>query len=363
MVAIQQNYQVGQLGNGSGGLLPRALMALIKQQARKAEGEHRRRFETPDLLRPRLKGLSAGTVHYGLMISDLPAPHNVLSVMMMIGRAGVQAFDNDTWLPGGRRHSAFLTTHTSAEGAHHYRQYDARGECDFQEDGSSLKWGGDLTITGPYPHYRVTGRYDGWGYDLRLDVTDALTRFIEMPIYHHMGLLAPYTGTITHQGETVEVSGLGTWEYAYGFTPYQLVDLPGLALPWDTFSYQVAVAGDTMLSFGVIEAKGIRGAHGLYERSLDGVTRGYPDSDFTVLEYQDERQPNALGVPCRIPKTVHWQVRDESGEPILDWTGHVDQPFVPGFGQGFIGAYRAEGTYRGRPFNDNVYCEYINPSA
>lgn len=107
-------------------------------------------------------------------------------------------------------------------------------------DGSDIRFGDDLKLTGGYPGYRLTGLLGGVAVELDLRCHDTVSWFFRSPVYKHLSLLTDYRGTLTTDDETVEVSGLCSFEYGACPSPYLAAakPLPDLETTMDTpFTY------------------------------------------------------------------------------------------------------------------------------
>ncbi len=307
-----------------------------------------------------------GCVHYGIMIPDLPAPHHFLACASMLGSTGMRVFDIDfAAQAAGPRQMATIshgTAMTSSNGFHHYA---LNKEMQTKKDGSLLKFGDDVTISGVYPNYRVQSQSDELTVDLKLTATGQITLFAKSVLYNHLSLLTRYEGSIVSQGVEQQVSGLCTYEYARGATPFNFVNkiIPfSKKLPWDFFSYQVIdLDADTQLCLahcGILRYPILTAA---YIRTTQGVSRGIQGSvRFQVLSVEDEPVVDADGIHMLRPKTFRWTIEDQDQEYSLLIDATVDTPWLYGLGRGYLGGYQWQGLKNGQPITGRGYVEYVD---
>jgi hypothetical protein len=308
----------------------------------------------------------AGVVHYGIMIPDLPAPHHFLATMIVIGRAGFRAWDDDTTIKTTARDSVTLSHGTAATSHDPFSFYSARAECELAKDGSLLRFGEDLTVSGLYPTYRLQSRRPGFAVDIELAATGEIAWFIKSPVYDHLALFAQYRGTIEHDGQSSEVSGLCTYEYAAAITPHLLLRraIPGrFKIPFDFFTYQIIDLGSgsrvLLVGTGVNRQAGWLSA---YLRTEDGgVHRIGTQVHFQVLTTQPEAQFGNDAKPMTMPETFRWVVRDQDNTR-LELTGTVDTHWLYA-GMGHISGYSYTGRLDHEPIRGRGYLEYSDRRA
>lgn len=299
--------------------------------------------------------------HYGVMVPDLPAPHRFLACMAIVGTTGSRTFDTDHARVDAPRHSASLVTGTAVtppDAA--FRQYSTRYDCHLAPDGSFVRLGDDLTITGTGRERRVAIGRDGLAVDLDLHLTDAATWFARGPIWEHLSVLTRYTGTISWAGTTEEVAGTGTFEWARSAGVHALVPwaLPArLKAPADTFAYCVIdLDADTQLllsGFGiagrpVLDAAYVRSTAGAAERHVRGVR--------LEVEERGDEVTTPDGRRTRPPRVLHWT----SGDGRIDVVVTVATPLLYGLGTGHVGGVTYAGTLDGRPVSGPGYLELID---
>lgn len=299
--------------------------------------------------------------HYGVMVPDLPDPHRFLACMAIVGTTGSRMFDTDHARVDGPRHSASLVTGTAvtppdAAFAHHSTRYDSH----LAPDGSFVRLGDDLTITGTGRERHVAGRRDGLAYDLDLHLTDAATWFARGPVWEHLSVLTRYDGTVTWAGSTEEVAGTGTFEWARSAGVHALVPWPlpaRLKAPADTFAYCVIdLDPDTQLllsgfgGFGrtLLDAAYVRSTGGAPERHVRGVR--------LVVEERGDEVTTPDGRRTRPPRVLHWTSTDGRVDVVVT----VDTPLLYGLGSGHVGGVAYEGTLDARPILGQGYLEVID---
>jgi hypothetical protein len=337
----------------------RRLLPLL-DRADAAQGEP---FARPGMLVPHTQSRFYGWTHYGVMIPDLPAPHRFFSIMSIIGTPGALAFDTDHALVDLPRHNATVVSGTAATHPRHFAGYSIPRDCEMREDGSLIRFGKEVEISGGYPNYRVRARYGGFALDMRITATDKVSWFLRNPVYDHLSLLSRYRGALSHAGETVAIEGLCTFEYAACVSPYLLRRRPlppRFKAPLDFFTYQVINLDDgpqLLLTQYMLLGRPL--ATVLYARAETEHGRSWRDATFEVLEYQEQPATAPDGRGMRLPQRFRWTARD-GASALLDIEGTVDTPFTYGLGSGYVGGYRYSGRYQGRAVAGRGYIEYID---
>lgn len=322
-----------------------------------------RPFSTPAMLVPHIRSRFYGWTHYGVMIPDLPEPHRFFSIMSIIGTPGALAFDNDHALVDRPRGNATVVCGTAATHPAHFGGYSIARDCDMAEDGSRIRFGQQVEITGRYPDYRIRAGWDGFALDIALTCTDKVSWFVKNPLYDHLSLLSHYQGVVRLGEETQDIAGACTFEYAACPSPYLLRERPlpeRLKAPVDFFTYQIInfPDGEQLLLVQVMLA-GRTLITAAYLRSPGEYSRTLRDTTFEVLTYQSEPAMSPDGKLMRLPRTFRWQAR-EAGQVVLDLTGTVDTPMTYGLGSGYVGGYHYTGMRRGEPVSGPGYIEYID---
>lgn len=317
----------------------------------------RRPFDQPDILRPHVDSKVWSTTHYGVFVPDLPEPYRYVNTMTLIGASGAELFDQDHLAATDARHTTTVLSSTAYDDQHFYRAYDASTECRFAADGSELRWGDELAIDVDLPRVSVRGRYPGFTVDLELEVTDQVSYFVKTPVYDHLSLTAPYTGTV--DGDHVE--GVGTFEYARIRSHQALTrrPIPGpLKLPIDFFTYQIIdIDPTTQILLTDVRARGRTACRLAHVRRLGRPAEVYDDVRMEVLESRD--LVDELGRTMSVPVLLRWTVRDGDAE-VLTIDGSVDSPLRYGHGRGYVGAYTYIGNFADEPVAGSAYLEWID---
>lgn len=299
-------------------------------------------------------------VHYGVMVPGLPEPHRTFGVMSIVGTPGVSIFANDhaiTTTPGD---TAYLVSASAAMRGGTFRTYSIARDCEFAADGSRIRFGDDLSITGRYPDFEVRRTHPDADVSLRLRGTDTVTYFADLRggLYSHWSLLCEYEGTV---GDT-EASGLCTFEYARGVGLHSL-PVPGTPnIPTTFFSYHVlniddrtqVLYGEALLPGGipVIRAANVRG--------LDDHGAEYTDASLTVHAHEAQARETPDGRRMRLPSELTIEARDASGAGVFTLDGKTNGDWAYGLGAGFVGSYDYTGTFRGRSVSGTAYMEYVD---
>lgn len=322
----------------------------------------RKPFTDAHVMRPHLGSRRWGWSHYGFFVPDLPAPYRYMNTMTLIGTTGTIAFDTDVLAASDARDNATVLASTASGGHYHYRAYDARNDCDFAADGSSLRWGDDLRVSADHPTYRLHGDYADFGADLEFTATEHVSYFVNMPGYQHFSLLAPYRGSIVDGDRRIEVSGIGTVDYARAISP-QMTSRRPLAprrrLPVDFFTYQILPLPDgTQLLLTDVRIAGASACRLAHVRSPGRPAAVYSDVTFDVLEYGTPLdEPN--GDRMAFPRLVRWAIHD-GHDVIATIVGEVDSRPRYGHGNGFVAAMSYTGTWLDTRVGGSGYLEWID---
>nr|WP_042197421.1 DUF6670 family protein [Kibdelosporangium sp. MJ126-NF4]CEL22946.1 hypothetical protein [Kibdelosporangium sp. MJ126-NF4]CTQ90085.1 hypothetical protein [Kibdelosporangium sp. MJ126-NF4] len=303
-----------------------------------------------------------GTSHYNVVIPDLPAPHLFLACTTMQGSPGIQCYDNDFAVRESPRQTATVAFGTAASTHKSFTTYSIPGECEFTADGSVLRWGNDLEITGRYPHFRLHGRRPGFAIDLDVIATGEHSNYARSFLYTHLGLLARYTGMITQHGEMTPVAGLCSFEYAAGRTPHVLRDRPlPVKVPVDFFTWHtINLDANTQLQFVQMSAQGgyqVMASAWLRRAGMGSVR--YDNVDFEVLSYQADPEVAPDGRETYLPETFQAWIGDHHGENLFELIATLDTQVHYGLGRGYVGGYFYEGTRSGTPIAGRGYIEFV----
>jgi hypothetical protein len=328
-----------------------------------AEKSSHRPFTEPSIMVPNVDSKRFGWTHYGVMIPDLPEPHRFFSAMSLIGATGSLAFDNDYALADGPRRNASVVVGTAASYPAHFGNYSTRRDFISEPDGSVIRFGDALTISGRYPDYRLTGRFGGVDADLRLRNTDKVTWFVRNPVYKHLSLLTEYRGTLSTAADTSAVAGLCAFEYGACPSPYQVRSRPlppALKAPLDLFVYQIINLGpddQVLLSHHCIG--GAPFITTALHRSRNTYGRSLGQAEFRVEQYRETPEQTPYGIAMRVPAVTRFTARDERGV-VLEVTAELDTTLTFGLGSGFVTGFRHESTWRGDTIAGRGYMEYID---
>ncbi|WP_297792832.1 DUF6670 family protein [uncultured Marinobacter sp.] len=313
------------------------------------------------------EGRKRSWVHYGVMVPDLPAPHHTFNVLSIVGTPGATVFDNDFAVRTTPRDTAYLLSTMASLPAGQFRSYSIEQECEFSADGTRLRFGHDLVIEGCYPHWTVTRTLPGTTIQLTLEATGCVSHFAHIPgLYSHWSLLSRYTGTIDHDGEKTEVSGLCTFEYAAGVGAYSV---PGRSfpvahkIPLNYFTYQIINLDEStqILLVAVLLPGDFPLQKSVYIRSLNDLGEVYTRNvDFSVTEFQPEPSITPDGFTMDLPRRFRWYAEDDSGNELLSLDCTVKGKYEYGLGAGYTSWYGFDGRVKGEPVSGQGYLEFID---
>lgn len=307
----------------------------------------------PLALRPHIPNR---TVHFGLMLPNLPAPHHFLNIITVIGQPRAVIFRNSHLIRTTAMDTANLLVGTATGTPDHFKGYSVQRDCELASDASFLRFGNDLVVEGRYPDFVV--RREGHAFNLELQVraTDKIAHFARMAggLYDHWSILCEYQGHVEQAGVKTPLKGLCTYEYA---------SAANINLPFRFFSYQIINVDEKtqVLFVQVLGPLGLPVQRRVYVRSLDdhgGIySRGF---DFTVHEYEDRPVVSPEGMKMRLPKRFSWRVEDDNGNELITIAGDCNGDFKYGMAAGYAGSYHYDGRFRGRPIEGTGYIEYID---
>lgn len=319
-------------------------------------------FPHENVFRPHATTKRYGFSHINVVIPDLPAPHRHLACMALLGRLGAAVFDND-FLPGSPRDTATIAVGTAATGPDGFYTYSMSRDCALREDGSSMRFGDELTITGRFPDFNVTVRHGDLAIDIALTCTDQVTTFARNPAYDHVGYPARYRGTLTWKGDTQIIHGVMSFEYARAAALTAFHDKPvpmWLKLPVSHFEWQVIkVTDDTLLMFAHASAFGQPLLTSAYIKQLDGPSqRHIGNVTHEILSYRPTPAVGPDGYQTRIPAQFRWRIHRADGTIATEVTGTNDTDLVYGLGRGWLGGFTYTGHHQDTPINGSAYMEY-----
>ncbi|MFF0546014.1 DUF6670 family protein [Nocardia thailandica] len=294
-------------------------------------------------------------VHYGLMLPDLPPPLNFLDVITVIGQPRIPLWRNDYLIETTGADTANLLIGTAVDFPGQFRGYQVARDLELTDDASLIRFGEDFRLEGTYPDYAVTYRNPEFDLDLRVRATDKVSHFAKLRagLYDHWSLLCEYEGIVTYRGETIELAGLNTLEYARG------TDLP---LPFRFFTYQILNIDRTtqVLMVEVLGPLGLPIQRAVYVRSLTDHGGTYENNfrfDVHQLEPLPRHTPN--GQSMHLAREFAWSVDDEHGNELIEIRGTTNDDYTYGMAAGYAGSYTYTGRFRGEPVTGTGYIEYV----
>jgi hypothetical protein len=189
--------------------------------------------------------------------------------------------------------------------------------------------------------------------------------FVRNVAYDHFSLLAFCSGTLTRNGQTLEIQDHPcTFEYARSASPYALtrrVIPDAWKLPADFFTYQIInLTDDIQLLLTDVSSLGRPLFKGMHVRNRSGAAAIHVDDvSLEVLEYQPQPAQAPDGKTMRLPLRFRWRVGSAEGEE-LDIECRIVSPWRFGLGRGYTASYAFEGRYQGQPCSGDGYIEYID---
>ncbi|MEO9330016.1 DUF6670 family protein [Gordonia aurantiaca] len=301
-------------------------------------------------------GRRHGWSHYGLMLPDLPGPHRYLSLMVMSGMTGLQAFDfPHEATPDDPQDIIVASASSGADNAYARRvmsiDRDGRFAPDLAEFGSLAR------ITGTHPDFEI--RLHAGDLDARVSMTcrPETTWFVRSPVWRHIGHVGRYEGEVVHQGVTTKISGVGNLEYARSVSPYVVLRRASRRqLPLQWFSYHVVdVPGERQILFTQLGAFGAIVETNVILRSMDGTPdRKLHGGHHRILETDDDPVVDAYGNERHLPRVF------EFGCAGMSVVGTYDCPQRFAIGRGYISGYSAQVRLDGEEFTTRGYSEHID---
>ncbi|WP_143757540.1 DUF6670 family protein [Burkholderia singularis] len=321
---------------------------------------------SPLVFAPHENSRRYGATHFGVMIPDLPAPHSFMAFASLLGMTGMKITDAANIVSmDGPRHTAVLVHGTAAATNRALTAYSMKRDMTFAPDGSLVRFGEDAELSGRYPRFRLKTSRPGFDVDLNLSATGEWTWFVHSRLYQHIALLARYEGVVSWQGNSMPVSGLASWEYYRTISPYLLRNAPlppRFRIPLDFFTYQIInLDSDTQLLLAYVTFMGrpaARLAH--LRRAGRGATQIDGKISFTVLTVQDTPAVAPDASVMFLPRTFRWTITDRNGKQLFEINATVDTEMLYGLAAGYVGGYRWEGSYNGKPESGRGYIEYID---
>jgi hypothetical protein len=266
-------------------------------------------------------------------------------------------FDTDHALVADARSSATLVNGTAATAPDFFRAYAVGDSFEAADDGTFVRFGDDVVITGRFPKLRLEGDRPDFRFALDLHCTRAVTYFVRGPIWDHLSVLMHYDGSIAWRDDELAVHGTGTFEWARSAGLHGLARRPlRHKVPVDSFGYAVIdLDPDRQLLLSHFGAFGRPVLDALYVRSVGGEARRVVGGvRFEVVEHQPEPAVAPDGREMRLPHRSRWTAPDA----VVD--GVVDTPMIYGLGSGYVGGFRYEGRLDGQPVAGQGYLEFID---
>jgi hypothetical protein len=295
------------------------------------------------------------TVHYGLMIPNLPAPLNFLDVIAVVGQPKIALWRNDHLVETTPNDTANLLIGSGVTFPGQFSGYQVERDMVLAPDSSVVRFGDDFSLEGTYPNFTVSYRNPAFEFDLEIRATDKVAHFASIVggLYDHWSLLCEHEGTVTYDGGTVELAGLNTLEYARGAS---------VNLPFRFFTYHVLNIDEStqVLMTEVRGPGGLPIQQSVYVRALTDHGGVYEDGfrlDIHALEHEPRTTPN--GVRMHLGTKFEWRVNDESGDELIKIIGATNDDYVYGMAGGYVGSYQYAGRFRGRPIEGIGYIEYV----
>lgn len=323
--------------------------------------------ELPEELvfRPFVDSKIYGTSHYGIMISDLPAPFNFLACASILGNPGFRTFDINFACKDTPYNMVTLSRGTNVTTTNGFYVHTRDNGFSSQPDGSILKFGDHTEIAGTYPNFSLKSTDQDCKIDLKLTATGEITWFARSTSYDHLSLLTRYTGTIEYQGKVHEVAGLCTYEHARGISLQRFSKTPipfEYKVPWDFFTYQVLnLDEDTQLVMTHCRALNDALLTAGYIRKANQASYGIKDYvHFEVLELEPEALVDGDGIHMHVPKRFRWIFKDKEKGIDLEINATVDCKWLFGLGRGYISGYQWQGFSNGQPKQGRGYVEYVD---
>ncbi len=296
------------------------------------------------------------TVHYGIMIPNLPEPFRFLNMITVLGQPKIKMWRNDHLITTTARDTANLLVGTGVATPEHFAGYSLEKDCEIRADASLLRFGEDLTIAGTYPNFTAQRSNKPFSYDLTLRATDKIAHFADLigGVYDHWALLCEYEGTIEYQKQKTPVKGLCTFEYARGID---------INLPFRFFTYQILNIDDKtqVLFVDLLGPANTILQRRAYVRSLDDHGAIYDRHiRFDVHELEAEFKVTPEGARMKMPKRFSWHVKDDAGQEVIVIEGRANSDFCYGMAAGYAGSYQYTGRFKGKDIEGTGYIEYMD---
>ena len=305
------------------------------------------------------------STHYGVMIPDLPEPLRYLSFAAVIGDVGAKITRTSPKLTQYVPVDTATLVHSTAlteqnDGLH---IYSVDQDLSFQQSPFRANFSDDAALYEEDGVYRLESHFDNLQVDLTLTPTEAITWFAYGTWYQHFSLLMHYQGVITQDNEKYVVQGLCTLEHWKAISTslfYKKVLPEKLALPLDTFSYQVInLNASEQLVLAYVGIAGEPAYTAVSYRHTDGTSIQYEHAQFEVLALKTDTLLTPDGYVMEVPQSFRWLVTHQ-GKQVLDLLAVVDTPYCYGLAAGYVGSYQWSGEFEQEKMMGRGYLEYID---
>lgn len=305
------------------------------------------------------------STHYGIMIPDLPEPYRYLSYASVIGDVGAKITRVSSKLTDlAPKHTATLVHSTAlsdVKDAH--RIYDIEHQLKFQQSPFRVDFAEDSALFEEDGLYRLVSNLEDLKVDITLTPTDAITWFSHSSLYQHFSVLMQYIGTLTQNGETIEISGLCTLEHWKAISLTMLpkpLYTPRLNLALSSFSYQVInLNAEEQLVLAFISFAGEPAYTAVSYRHINGTSIQYEQAHFEVVALKTEPLITPDGYVMEVPQSYRW-IAHHQGEKVLDILAVVDTAYCYGLAAGYVSSFQWSGTINGDENLGRGYIEYID---
>ncbi len=320
----------------------------------------------PTIFPPHHDSNQFGSTYYGIMIPDLPAPHQFLSFAAILGMIGIKSVDNDHAVTrDGPRYTAFVFNTSAAPTEQPFASYSMRKDMKLAADGSSISFGRDAELSGSYPNFRLRSMRKDFSVNLTITATGDTTWIAHSESFQHLSLLMRYSGFIDYQGQSIEVAGLGTWDYWRAATPYlpikQFLPVDHKA-EGDLLSHHVInLDENTQYVLYFVTLMDCTLTCTAYKRVVgEGSYMLDADVHFQVLSAQPTPAIGPDGYAMTLPATFRWTINCRRSPNHLTINGVVDTPMVYGIAAGYAGGYTWTGNRNGVEISGRGYLSYVD---
>lgn len=145
-----------------------------------------------------------GMSHYGIMISDLPAPHHFMVNMILIDCSGWKAWDDDSLLQSNATNTISIGQDTAIT-THDPLWVLDRMRSNLREDGSLLHFIDEYELRCEYPKFYLKSHVGSFKTDLELTSTNVISWTGSSEMYRHFSLVCTYEGIIECEDEITPV--------------------------------------------------------------------------------------------------------------------------------------------------------------